>query len=58
MTEEAPENSNIVFRINLYYIENKHYGISKLDFLNDLKNKLINNDLLIYNDKFKEYAIF
>jgi len=21
MTEEAPENSNIVFRINLYYIE-------------------------------------
>ena len=41
---------------NLYYIENKHYGISKLDFLNDLKNKLINNDLLIYNDKFKEYA--
>lgn len=41
---------------NIYYVENKHYGISKLDFLNDLKNKLINNNLLIYNDKFKEYA--
>ena len=40
---------------NLYYVEDKKYNIEKLDFLVDLKNELIDNNLLIFNDKFKEY---
>lgn len=40
---------------NLYYIENKKYGVKKLDFLVDLKNELIDNDLLIFNELFRNY---
>lgn len=41
---------------NTYYIENKDYGISKLDLLVDIKNKLISNDLIIIDDNFRAYA--
>lgn len=40
---------------NLYYVENKQYNISKLDFLVNLKKELDDNNLLIYNDVFKNY---
>lgn len=40
---------------NLYYIENMQYNNSKLSFLVDLKKELIEHNLLIYNDYFKEY---
>lgn len=40
---------------NLYYIEDKSYNESKLDFLVKVKKELINNNLLIFNNKFKEY---
>ena len=40
---------------NLYYIENKQYNNSKLDFLVNLKKELNDNNLLIYNDFFKNY---
>lgn len=40
---------------NLYYIENKKYGVKKLDFLVDLKNELIDNDLLKFNELFRNY---
>lgn len=40
---------------NLYYIEDKQYNNSKLDFLVNLKKELKNNNLLIYNDIFKNY---
>ena len=41
---------------NLYYIENKQYNISKLDFLVNLKNELDDNKLLIYNNDFRNYV--
>ena len=40
---------------NLYYVDDVKYGIKKLDFLCELKKDLIRNNLLIYNDNFKEY---
>ena len=40
---------------NLIYVEDKKYNNEKLDFLVDLKNELIENRLLIFNDKFKKY---
>ena len=40
---------------NLYYIEDKQYNNSKLDFLVNLKKELNDNNLLIYNDFFKNY---
>lgn len=40
---------------NIYYVENEQYNNTKLDFLVDLKNDLINNNLLIYDDMFKRY---
>jgi len=40
---------------NLYYIEDKEYGIKKLDFLVSLKKELNDNKLLIYNDLFRKY---
>lgn len=46
----------IIYIKNLYYIENKLYGIKKLDFLVNLKKKLEENKLLIYNDNFKKYV--
>lgn len=40
---------------NLYYLEDKNYENSKLDFLVNLKKELRDNDLLIYNDYFHNY---
>ena len=40
---------------NLIYIEDKKYNIEKLDFLVNLKKELIDNNLLIFNNKFKKY---
>ena len=40
---------------NLIYVEDKKYNIDKLDFLVNLKKELIDNRLLIFNDKFKKY---
>ena len=40
---------------NLIYVEDKNYDNEKLDFLVDLKKELINNNLLIFNNKFKSY---
>lgn len=46
---------------NLYYIENKSYQSSKLNYLVDIKKELDNNNLLIYNPFFdnilNEYQI-
>ena len=38
---------------NLIYIEDKNYNNKKLDFLVILKKELIDNNLLIFNNKFK-----
>ena len=38
---------------NLIYVEDKNYNNDKLDFLVNLKKELINNNLLIFNNKFK-----
>lgn len=40
---------------NLYYIEDKKYSSRKLNYLVDIKKDLINNNLLIFNNKFKRY---
>ena len=40
---------------NIKYISNIVYDVEKLNFLKDLKNDLVKNDLLIFDDKFKEY---
>lgn len=40
---------------NLYYVLDKYYDNHKLDFLVNLKKELVDNNLLIYNDNFKEY---
>ena len=45
-----------VYLNNLYVIDiNKEYNSSKLRFLKDLKKELIDNNLLIFNNGFKEY---
>ena len=41
---------------NTYYVNDISYGNSKLDLLVDIKEKLTRNNLLITNDKFREYA--
>lgn len=46
----------LVYIKNLYYVENKNYGIEKLDFLVNLKKELDANGLLIYNELFREYV--
>ena len=38
---------------NLIYIEDKEYNNEKLNFLGNLKQELIDNNLLIFNNKFK-----
>ena len=38
---------------NLIYIEDKNYNNEKLEFLVSLKKELIDNNLLIFNNKFK-----
>ena len=40
---------------NLIYIESKEYDFEKLNFLVEIKEDLINNNLLIFNNKFKSY---
>ena len=40
---------------NIYYLEDKEYGIQKLDDLVKYKKELIQNDLLIFNKLFKKY---
>ena len=40
---------------NIYYIENKDYGIKKLDFLVQIKKELDENQLLKYNEYFQKY---
>ena len=39
----------------LYYIEDNNYQNKKIIFLKELKQDLINNNLLIYNNEFKNY---
>lgn len=39
----------------LYYINDKKYENSKLQFLSEIKNNLDNHNLLIYNNLFKEF---
>ena len=46
----------IMYLKNLYYIdENKQYQDPKLKYLKQLKEELINNDLLIFDDVLKNY---
>lgn len=40
---------------NLYYIESVDYDDEKLIFLSKIKNELIQNNLLIFNNIFKDY---
>ena len=40
---------------NLYYIKDIQYNNSKLDYLVSLKKELINKNLLIFNNNFKDY---
>ena len=40
---------------NIYYLEDKEYGIQKLDDLVKYKKELIQNDLLIFNKLFNKY---
>ena len=40
---------------NLYYIDNKEYQSNKLNYLVNIKKELDDNDLLIYNEYFKNY---
>ncbi len=45
----------LMYLKNIYYIENKKYDNKKLDFLVQIKEDLINNNLLIFNHHFKDY---
>ncbi len=40
---------------NLIYVEDKKYNNDKLDFLVSIKKTLMDNNLLIFNNKFKNY---
>jgi len=40
---------------NIYYVDNKKYKSPKLNKLVSIKNELIENKLLIFNDNFKNY---
>ena len=39
----------------MYYIEDRVYDVKKLDFLVSLKKELDENNLLKYNNMFREY---
>ena len=41
---------------NIYYVNDISYGNDKLDLLVDIKRKLKDNNLLIYNDNFIDYV--
>ena len=45
----------LVYLNNLIYIEDKEYNSDKLNFLSKLKKELDMNNLLIYDNYFKEY---
>lgn len=45
----------LIYLKNLYYIENKNYNSNKLNKLKEIKKDLINNNLLIFNNNYKEY---
>lgn len=45
----------LIYLENLYYIENKKYDSDKLNFLVKIKQELINNNLLIFDNNYKEY---
>ena len=55
------KNYNVKYEIaleylnNLIYIEDRNYNNEKLDFLVNIKKELIENNLLIFNNKFKNY---
>ena len=40
---------------NIYYVEDKNYISNKLNFLVNLKKELISDNLLIFNDSFKNF---
>lgn len=44
-----------IYLDNLYYIENKEYGIDKLDKLVEIREYLDSNNLLYYDKLFREY---
>ena len=48
-------NNAMVYLDNLYYIDNKNYDVEKLDKLVNIKRYLDSNNLLIYDDLFREY---
>ena len=48
------ENSKM-YLDNIYYIEDKYYGVEKLDKLVSIKKYLDSNNLLIYDKLFKEF---
>ena len=48
------EIANIYMK-NMYFVEDKKYDNDKLDMLIKYKNELIDNNLLIFDDLFKEY---
>lgn len=45
----------LVYLRNLYYIDDKDYQSTKLQFLKELKQELLDNDLLICNPLFKSH---
>ena len=45
----------IVYLDNIYYIEEKKYNIKKLDKLVSIKHELTDNNLLIFNNLYKNY---
>lgn len=45
----------IIYLKNIYYIKEKEYKSKKLSFLKEIKEYLLDNNLLIVNDLFKEY---
>ena len=48
-------NNAMVYLDNLYYIDNKNYDVEKLNKLVSIKRYLDSNNLLIYDDLFREY---
>ena len=48
-------NITKIYLENMYYIENKIYNSEKLNKLSQMKENLINNNMLIINKNFKEY---
>lgn len=49
------EDIAVTYLNNLIYIKDKTYNNQKLDNLSKIKEELINNNLLIYDDLFRKY---